>query len=225
MTYQQFLLRFAAMCDNIQSDADFANVIPATIEAAEARCYRDLNLLSAIVRDSSATTSANTRVFTLPTAFGRFVTLQRLNVVTPAGGTMGVNGTRTLLARTTPAAVELVGNVDVVLSSSVPYCFAMLTDQAVILAPTPGATFTVEAIGTIQPTALSSSNTTTFLTLYLPDLFLAASMAEAAPMIPKLQPQQATLEGRYAALLGSAQSVETRKRYNDYVNKAERVPS
>lgn len=218
MNYQQYVMRFADMCDNIQSDADFANVIPATIEAAEARCYRDLNLLATIVRDSSASTAANTRLFTLPQAQGRFVAVQRINVVTPSGSTVS-NGSRNLLTRTAPDLVEMIARAETAASSSVvPQCFAMITDQTIILAPSPGAVFQVEVVGTIQPTALSASNTTTFLSLYLPDLFLAASVAEAAPMVPKLQPQAALLEGRYMALLGSALTLETRRRFDLYVN-------
>lgn len=218
MIYGQYVVRLVAMAGLDASEADTATIVTEAIEAAEARCYRDLNLLAATVRDSTASTVANTRTFTLPQAQGRFVNVQRINVVTPSGSTTA-NGTRTLLTKTSPDLAEMVGATETAASgTAVPQCFAMVTDQTIILAPSPGAVFQMEVVGTIQPTALSSTNTSTFLSLYLPDLFLSASVAEAATMVPSMRPQQGVLEARYAALLAGALSLETRRRFDLYIN-------
>ena len=64
--------------------------------------------------------------------------------------------------------------------AAVPALYAMITDQQIIVGPAPGLMtkrkYTIECIGTIRPAPLSPTNTTTYLSLYLPDLFLAASM-------------------------------------------------
>ena len=52
----------------------------------------------------------------------------------------------------------------------------MIDQDNIIFGPWPNAAYVVEVIGTIRPTPLSSTNTTTFLTNYLPDVFLASSM-------------------------------------------------
>jgi hypothetical protein len=64
-------------------------------------------------------------------------------------------------------------------STAIPLYFAMVTDQTFIVGPPAGITYNLEVTATVRPTALSSSNTTTYLTDKLPDLFIAASMVFA----------------------------------------------
>ena len=91
--------------------------------------------------------------------------------------------------------------------------------------PSPGAAFNVEVTGTIRPTPLSATNTSTFLTTYLPDLFVAASMVYAGNNMRDfgIEGGNAALaqswEQQYQALFASANAEETRKRYNLEVNQ------
>jgi len=57
-----------------------------------------------------------------------------------------------------------------------PTQYALLSDTAVKLGPAPDNTYTAEFVGIIRPAPLSPTNTTTYLSTNLPDLFLAASM-------------------------------------------------
>ena len=49
-----------------QNDPGFMTALPNIIDDAEQRIYRELNLLSTSVRDSSANLTANSRNFVLP---------------------------------------------------------------------------------------------------------------------------------------------------------------
>src|SRR5262245_1724893 len=102
--WQRRLLTAAATTDN---DTPLLDYLPQIIDQAEQRCYRDLDLLATVVRDSSTTTSVNLRDFTLPQAQGRFVVVNGINVVTPAGAVV-TNGTRN---RVTQLSLDALDNL------------------------------------------------------------------------------------------------------------------
>jgi hypothetical protein len=187
--------------------------LPIIIDTAEQRCYRELQLLDTIVRDQSSTLTANSRNFTFPQ---HFVVSESINVFTPVNTTT----TRLQLIPTTREFLDAVyGNEAAVNSPSVPHYYAMITDQSIIVGPPPDAAYTLEVVGTVRPTPLSSTNTTTYLTQFLPDLFFAASVSFSAGYLQNYgaqtdNPQMATSwEGTFTALLGSANKEEEMKRY------------
>ena len=51
MNYESYILRLTSFIVKEPSDLDYSVVIPATIDAAEQRVYRELDLLSTVVRD------------------------------------------------------------------------------------------------------------------------------------------------------------------------------
>lgn len=158
------------------TDTNFLAILPSIITYAEQRIYRELDLLSTIVRQNG-TLTANSRNFTLPTGSGRFVTTQGFNVFTPVSTTT----TRNQLVPTTRDYLDATWPSETASTTpSIPANFAMITDQTIIVGPPPDTAYTVEVIGTIRPAPLSATNTNTFLTDYLPDLFLAASMIFAS---------------------------------------------
>ena len=187
--------------------------LPIIIDTAEQRCYRELQLLDTIVRDQSSSLTANSRNFTFPQ---HFVVSESINVFTPASSTTN----RIQLIPTTREFIDAVyGNEASVNTPSVPHYYAMITDQTIIVGPPPDAAYTLEVVGTIRPTPLSSTNTTTYLTQYLPDLFFAAAVSFSAGYLQNYgaqadNPQMATSwEGTFTALLGSANKEEEQKRY------------
>lgn len=195
------------------ADADYQTVLPSIIDYSEQRIYRELDLISTVTRDTSASLTANSRNFTLPTANGRFVVVSGLNLLSA--------GVR--VAQLDPASLDYLDaswpSETAASASTVPQYFAMLTDQTVVVGPPPGSIFNVEVIGTIRPAPLSNSNQTTFLTLYLPDLFLAASMIFAAGYQKNFgasadDPRQAqSWEAQYQLLKASADAEEARKKF------------
>jgi len=210
-TYATFTTALAAELAENASDANFLTILPTIIQNAELRCYRDLDLLSTIVTDT-ATATINSRGFTLPQNQGRFVVVEQMNVL--------ASGVHTPLTPISKEALTAFWPSDTsVLASDVPTHFAPVTDQLFLLAPPPGSAVTIEVVGTIRPAALSAINTTTFLTLYLPDLFFAAAMCEGAAWQKNYgaaadEPRQAqSWEQKYAAIFSGARGEEIRKKF------------
>lgn len=212
-TYSSLVTILAERLSVSATDADFLTDLPTIIDDAEQRCYRDLDLLATVVRDQSATTTANSRTFTLPTASGRFVVLDEVSVM--------VNSVRYPCVRASKEVIDyLWPGETAATASTIPNQFAMISDQTIIFGPPPGGTWTVECIGTIRPAALSASNTTTFLTSYLSDLFLAACMVSATGGLLRNygaasdDPRMAiSWDGEYNKRLASANAEEMRRRY------------
>jgi len=208
MTFQTYVQRLFDESAAIKSDFNPQILVPGAIDYGEQRCYRDLDLLNTVTRQTGTLTSGS-RDFTLPSASGRFVVTNGINVITPSSQATPNLGTRVQLESVSRDYMDAVWPSTA--GTGTPSCYAMVTDQTIIVGPVPNAGFTVEVIGTIRPTPLSSSNTTTYLTLYLPDLFLAASMIYLANLAEKAAVP--AWEQQYATRLASANVEENRKKY------------
>jgi hypothetical protein len=179
MDYAGWVTALSTLTAIAPTEDEFVAILPSVINDAEGTCYRDLNPLSLDVTDGSATTTAGSRNFTLPTALCTFQIVRGLNVITPAS-TAPNAGNRRPLRPVSRAVLDMCysssGN------SGVPECYCYDTQSTlsgqsnILLGPWPDSTYFVEVTGKAQWVPLSASNTSTFLTLYLPDLFLAASM-------------------------------------------------
>lgn len=206
----------------------YQNEIPRAIEYAEGRMYRDpdFDFLATRQTDSTQTTTAGSRYVTIPSTF---IVLERLNLITPAGLAPDANGaSRVPLIRTTQDAIDMMWPE----ASSTAAPQYGLTSWAVFdqqetspaskvrIAPTPDATYTAEFQGTFRPTPLQqAANATTFLTTYLPDIFLVATMLHWVAMQKAWggasadDPQApVTWESQYRALKAGAAVEEARKK-------------
>lgn len=199
------------------ADTNFLAQIPSSIDYGENRLYRDLDLLSTVVRDTG-TLSTGTRTFTLPQNLGRFVVTNGFNVITPVATTVPDNGTRNQLVPCSRDVLDMLWPSTT--GAGVPALYSPITDQVIIVGPAPDAAYPIECVGTIRPTPLNdSSNTSTYLTLYLPDLWFAATMIFWAGYMRNFgsqadDPKMAvSWESQYQALLSSANVEEQRKRY------------
>lgn len=215
LTYTTFGSTLVAMMGGSPTDADYLTILPSLIDYAEGRCYRELDLLSTVVRNRAGSCTANNRLFTLPLdSAGRFVVINGINLLNGSG--VRVSQLRPVSLEFLDAAYPLEAATS---ASAVPTYFAMITDQTVAMGPAPGSSLGVEVIGTVRPAPLSVSNTTTYLTNYLPDLFLAASMIFAAGYQRNFGAQAddpkmaASWEAQFNTLLGSADKEEARKRF------------
>lgn len=149
-------------------NAAFTSFLPTIIIQSEQLIYRDLQLIATTVADSSGTTTPDQRTFTLPTASGRFVDLQSVNLL---------NGTlRTPLVKVSREVLDVLWPNSVGTLGVTPTKWAPLTDQVIVLGPSPSSALTLECVGTIRPEPLSEANPNTFISNYLPDLLLAAAM-------------------------------------------------
>lgn len=217
LTYSSFVTAFANMLVVPSSDPNFQTMLPSSIDDAEQRLYRDLDLLNTIVKDSSAAFSTGTRSFDLPATNGTFYVVDSIYAITPSGTVNPDLGTRSeLLPASRPYLTATYPSSN---GSGVPQYFAMTTQTSFIVAPWPDAAYQMEVVGTIRPPALSSSNVTTLLTVYFPDLWLTANMIFGAAYQQNFgqavdNPQQGvTWEQHYAKLIQSAQTEEARKKF------------
>lgn len=218
MDYGEYVSILANLMAADPTTPEFLNFLPNCIQYSENRIYRELDLLNTTVVNSANSFTAGSRSFTLPTngANGIFYTVTGVNVITPAGVTPD-NGTRNQLAAVSMDYLNAVWNSAT--GAGVPQEFAMVNQFTIMVGPWPNANYTVEIIGTIQPAPLSDTNTTTFLTTYLADLFTAASMVFASGYMRDFgaqtdNPQQAqSWESQYQTLLKSAMLLELRKKF------------
>jgi hypothetical protein len=213
LTYSTFITSLANLLVVPPTDPNFLTVLPNIIDDAEQRIYRELDLLSTIVRDSTGTLTANSRNFTFPQ---HFVVSESINIFTPVDTTTN----RYQLVPVTREFLDAIWPDEASASiPSVPQYYAMMTDQTIIVGPPPDASYTIEIVGTIRPAPLSASNTTTYLTNYLPDLFMAASMIFSAAYQQNFSAmgdnpaQGISWDTHYKDLLASANIEENRKKY------------
>lgn len=217
LTYTTYVTTLAGLMVVPVGDAAFQTDLPSIIADAELRCYRELDLLNTSARDSSAALTAGNRNFTLPSTLGTFVVTDEINVITPAGTSNPDAGERNALI---PTSEEHLNSLwPSVTGSTVPQYFAMVDDGLIIVGPWPAAAYQVEVVGTFRPQPLSSSNVTTLLSVYFPDLLIAASMVRAAGFQKNYgagvdDPKQAiTWESHFQTLLAGASVEEARKKF------------
>lgn len=216
LNYATYVTALSTLLNVPESDPSFVAILPDCIDYAEQRILRELDLLQNVVRDSSQALTPNIRNFNLPSAQGVFVVVNGINVITPAS--VGADaGTRNPLTPTSRDYLDMVWPDSSV--TGVPSSFAMLTQTSILVGPWPGDAYTVEVIGTQRPLPLSSSNTVTFLSNSLPDLFLAASMVFMSGFQKNFGSQSddprmsQSWESQYQTLMASATTEEARKRF------------
>lgn len=217
MTYTSYVAQIANIMAVKSDTTQFQTMLPGMIDYAEQRIYRELDLLNTVVRDSTSSLTSGSRNFTLPTTVnGPFITVQGINVITPVGSQPD-SGTRNALQIVVRDFLDTVWNSST--GATLPKMFAMIDQFNIIVGPWPNANYVMEVIGTIRPNALSPTNTSTFLTQYLPDLFLAASMIFATGYQRDFgsqadnPAQSQSWESQYEKLFASANGEELRKKF------------
>lgn len=198
------------------SDTQFQIVAPQMINYAELRIQRDIDFLS--TQTSSTTTlSSTTNILSLSSS--AFVVLQTIEV------TNGSGVSSPLLSVSKEYIQNVYGSGA---TKALPKYFAVYGGDAatageitqnVILGPAPDSNYSVTLTGTIRSQPLSASNPTTFISTYLPDLMIMASMIYISAYQRNFgrlndDPQMAqTYESQYQALLKGALIEEVRKKF------------
>jgi len=217
LTYSTYVAQIATMAVVDQSDANFQVILPQMITYAENRIYRDLDLLSTSTAITSFGLTAGSR--TLNTPAGTVVVTEQMNIITPAGTTNPELGVRNPCLPVTKEFLDTVWGDSSVSARALPIYYCPFDDTVFYFGPYPDQSYTVEIVGTIRPASLSSTNTTTFISNYLPDLFIMASMIYISAYqrdfgVVVNDPQMAmTYEAQYQALLKGAAVEENRKKY------------
>jgi hypothetical protein len=198
-------------------DATFNTALLAALSYAELRIQRDLDLLPSLTSNTYNIAAGSNQV-SIPVS--DFVTIQ----------TLSINGTPLL-----PVSKEFVQNVyGTSAVTGPPEYFAMIggdsnggdTSNNVLFGPYADANYSISAFGTVRlPSLVTYANTTdagtkvTFISQWLPDLLLQASMIPIAQFQrnfgatsndPQMGP---TYEANYQTLLKGAGVEEARKRF------------
>lgn len=215
LTYAQYVTTVAEMAVVSPTNTSFVNILPNMIDYTELRLQRDLDFLATVNSNTTFALTANQRALTFTQ--GTFVTIQDVNVLTPVGTSNPNAATRNPCM---PVAKEFL---DYTWPSSAgattPIWFAMLNQNTLYFGPWPDQAYTVELVGTVRFTPLSSSNTTNFLSTYFPDLYVQASMIYISQFQRQWgasanDPQMpGSYESQYQGLLKSAAVEEARKKF------------
>lgn len=155
------------------NNTDFNNFLPRITEAGEQRIYRELDFLATREEDVTTVLSTTSRKATLPASN---IVLQSGNVITPAGAMPDDFG-----AMRNPVEIVSKDVIDAIwpqesIGKTVPRYLAQLNATQVIVAPTADAAYVLETTGIFRPAPISATNTTTYISLVYPDLFLFACM-------------------------------------------------
>jgi len=216
LTYSSYVQQIATMAVIPSNDTNFTIIIPQMISYAELRMQRDLDFLSTQISTTAYNFTANSNTLTLPTS--QFIVPQTVEVVS--------SGVSTPLL---PVTKEFIQNVYGSGSTTgLPQYFAVYggdtattgnTSQYMIVGPIPNQSYGTILTGTVRSATLSATNTTTYISTYLPDMFIMASMIYISAFQRNFgrlndDPQMAqTYESQYQALKNSALVEENRKKF------------
>lgn len=227
LTYTQYLTQIAEMAVVAPSDPNFVAITPAMIDYAELRIYRDLDLMFTSTSIHSPTiglTAGNRNLsfpMTLPDNSGTIVVTEQLNLILPVGidNPDDPTATRVALLPTTKEFLDAVYGSNAAATRGQPKYFAPFNENLFFVGPVPDQSYRVEVVATYRPNALSATNASTFISQYLPDLFIMASMIYISAYQRNFgrqsdDPQMAqSYESQYQALLKGAAMEEARKKF------------
>jgi len=212
MSYVQQIAEMAVVD---QTDPNYVAILPAMITYAENRMYRDIDFLFTSTSITGYAITAGSRQINIPQ--GTLVVSEQINLITPAGIQSPDAGARTPLLPTTKEYLDAVyGDSSY---TGQPQYFAPFNDNLFYVGPFADANYYVEIVGTYRPASLSSTNPTTFISLYLPDVFIMASMIYISAYQRNFgrqsdDPQMAqSYETQYQTLLKGAVVEEARKKF------------
>lgn len=219
LTYATYKALIATLAVVAEDDENFVNILPQMITYAENRIYRDLDLLSTSDSIIGYALTAGNRQLAIPE--GTLVVSEQINIITPVGTSNPdlTDAVRNACLPTTKEFLDAVYNSNAVSARGMPQYFVPFNDNLFLFGPIPDQNYNVEIIGTIRPASLSVSNTETFISKYLPDLFTMASMVYISGYQRNFgrqsdDPQMSvSYESQYKALLSGASVEEARKKF------------
>jgi hypothetical protein len=224
LTYATYKTQIAQMAVVEEDDVNFLAILPSMIDYATLRINRDLDLLitSASLSGAGYKLTAGNRNLSfsqnLPDG-SYFVVSEQINLITPAGQTDPNVGTRAPLLPATKEFLDAVFGSSIVNNRAQPKYFAPFNDTLFLVGPVPDEEYYVEVVGTVRPAPLSEDVPVTFISQYLPDLLIMASMIYISAYQRNFgrqsdDPQMAqSYESQYGMLLKSAMVEEARKKY------------
>ena len=224
LSYSQYIIQIAQMAVVQETDPNFVAIIPMMIDYAELRIYRDLDFMevSASIFGEDYKLSAGNRNLSfnknLPNG-SVFTVSEQINLITPIGQNNPDQGTRVPLLPTTKEFLDAVFGSSLSSNRAQPIYYSPFNDSLFLVGPVPDNDYYVEIVGTVRPAPISQTNQFTFISQYLPDLFMMASMIYISAYQRNFgkqsdDPQMAqSYESQYTTLLKSSLVEEARKKY------------
>lgn len=212
-----YISQIATLAVVEETNPAFVTILPQMITYAENRIYRELDFLFTSIATTAYGLTAGNRIIAVPA--GTFVVPEQINLLTPAGSTNPDTATRVPLIPTTKEFLDQVYGSGATANRGQPKYFVPFDDYTFLVGPYPDSGYTCEIVGTYRPNSLSATNLTTFISLYLPDVFIMASMIYVSGYQRNFgrandDPQMAiTYESQYQALKASALAEENRKKF------------
>ncbi len=235
LTYSQYVTQIATMAVVAETDPAFLTILPQMITYAENRMYRDIDFMftstslhgvSFVLTPGNRNLSFNIDLSANSDAqAGTFVVSEQINLLTDASGNPAATTNpdscvRVPLLPTTKEFLDAVYGSSLTANRGKPMYFVPFNETLFFVGPVPDQAYPVEVVGTYRPNSLSSTNTTTFISLYLPDIFIMASMIYISAYQRNFGRQSddpamaQSYESQYKALLQSAIVEEARKKFD-----------
>jgi hypothetical protein len=221
MDYNGLQSELLALSQYAATDPNWITEFPAAIDYAEGRIYPALNLLAAVVVDTSTSLTAGTPTFTLPTTLASapgatYKGIETINAFTVPGAVPPT----VVRAPLSEASKEFIyAAFPSSAGSGIPQFYAPINQTNYIVGPWPDKNYTLELTGNVLLAPLSATNTTTFISLNMAPLLVAACMIHITGFKMNFgaqasSPQQGmSWEQLYQSLLDGYSKEELRKRF------------
>lgn len=195
---------------------DFASLYPRAISYAESRICQEVPFLANRSQNTSLATAPGSGQLDLSTLTPPIVVQEGLSLVTSTGSWAFDKATLDFvnLFWPNPAITMDPGKAD-----NIGRYWALLNDRTVVIAPTPDAAYQAVSTGLFQPTPLSATTPSTYLSTNYSDLLVAACMVFMEGTLRRNFGAQAddpksamSWEGQYQTLVGACAFEEARRR-------------
>jgi hypothetical protein len=204
------------------------NVLTSTItndfiEHAESKLFREIDL-DVFRKYKTTLLTANDPFIALPGAIPVDFEFVRYIHIFSASGSLGglVDNERIALEKKDASYIsEFLPNRA---TTGIPKYYANWDNDTLLLAPAPNAAYTVELAYNAQPTGLSSSNTTTWISNNAPLLLLYACLVEAFKFLKSPDMLNTYAQSYTNELQVLAQEQMGRRRRDDYMDGVVRIP-
>jgi hypothetical protein len=235
LTYSQYVTQIATLAVVAETDPAFVTILPQMITYAENRMYRDIDFMftSTSLHGTTFVLTVGNRNLSFninlssnsDAATGTFVVSEQINLLTDANGDASATTdpdacVRVPLLPTTKEFLDAVYGSSLTANLGKPMYFVPFNETLFFVGPVPDQAYPVEVVGTYRPNSLSATNPTTFISLYLPDVFIMASMIYISAYQRNFGRQSddpamaQSYESQYKALLQGAIVEEARKKFD-----------
>jgi hypothetical protein len=214
MDYTSYIAQVANLMATDPNTPEFQLMIPGMINYAEKRIYRELDVVDTIWTSSTTCTPRDRVLITPPARYGSYITLTTVSLVGEDPPNIPFR------IQLQPVTIFYLNSVwGTPKTTAKPQYFAPYRQDSFYLGPWPDRAYTIEVQGTYRPEPLSPTHPETFLTQFMPDIFLAASMVFASGYMRDFgsqsdNPQQAqSWESQYQTLAKGAMLESLRQKF------------